>query len=131
MKVDIHVLFYAGDVLWGSEHFTQVQELIWNARSSYPNLAYALGLDFTTVSGIQQSNHHNTDACFNTVLQLVLQNGLSRNKLANALDAKTVRHGQLARKVRTTNFTCELLFCVHTVSIIMITPEAVLIRGSL
>ena len=108
-------LLYVGDVVWQIQHLGQVQDLIYDARSSYKNLAYALGLDPALVNGIEQSNRWNTDLCFSEILQEVLQNGLSRKKLADVLELKTLRFGQLAKKVREANFG--KLFNVHRVSL--------------
>lgn len=110
-------LLYVGDVVWQIEHLGLVQNLIYDARSSYKNLAYALGLDPALVTGIEQSKHWVTDECFSEILREVLQSGLSRKKLADVLESKTLRFGQLAKRVREANF-CKL-FNIHRVSLLL------------
>ena len=85
--------------------------LLWEVRSKYANLGYSLGLDVASVTSIEQSYKNDADKCFNQVLIKVLLSGLSRNKLAEALEGPTLKYIQLAKKVRTANLS-ELL-CVH------------------
>ena len=103
------ILLYAGDVQWGMDHFSEVLDLIWDARSSYQGLGYGLGLSPATINAIKQSNFHNTENCFDKILEEALKNGLSRNKLAKVLESKTMGYGQLAKKVRAANF-CKLYY---------------------
>ena len=95
---------YAGDVEWGMEHFSEVRDLIWDARSSYQNLGYGLSLSPPSVNTIKQSNHFDVEKCFDGILEEVLKNGLSRNKLAEVLESRQLGHTVLAKKVREANF---------------------------
>lgn len=93
----------------GNEHFLEVQQLIWNARASYENLGIALGLVYVDIVDIKQTHHYNTENCFNAVLVEVLNQGVTQEDLANALESKTVHEGQLAKKVRATTFSSSKL----------------------
>ena len=90
-----------------AKHFETVRKLIWDARTSYQNIAFVLGLNPSTVNEINL-NHSDTGDRFLAVLQLAFQNGLTKNQLAAALDSPSLRWGQLAKKLREANFTCEL-----------------------
>lgn len=105
------LLLYAGDVVWGVEHFSAVQDLIWDARANYQQLGLSLGFLPGTISAIKQTHHYDTVECFNQVLEDALKKGLSRNKLAGVLESKQLGYGQLAQRVRAANF-CKL-FYIH------------------
>ena len=94
-----------------TEHFEKVRELIWGARTDFQNIGYALGLDPATVKEIKDDNRDTGDR-FVAVLTLAFQKGLTRSKLADALDSTTVHHGRLAKKVRSANFPCKLFNAV-------------------
>lgn len=98
----------------GTHHFNQIQQLIWDVRSSYKKLGYCLGLSYASVESIQQSSH-DADDSFHGILNEALKMGLSRNKLAKVLESKTLGYGYLAQKVRAANF-CEL-FCILAVCV--------------
>ena len=83
--------------------------------SIYQNLGYGLSLSPATVNTIKQSNQLDVEKCFDAILEEVLKKGLSRNKLAEVLEGKTLGYGQLAQKVREANF-CKL-FCTHAVCV--------------
>ena len=106
----VSILFYVGehDVVFDMDkHFETVRVLIWDARISYQDIGFALGLDPSTVDKIKR-DHSDMGDGLNAVLQLAFQKGLTKNQLAAALDSGTVRMGQLARKVREANFKCKL-----------------------
>ena len=99
-----------GDVVLRSEHFIQVREFLWNARSNYQNLGYCLGVSPESVRAVQESNHYIVDKCFDEILKELLKPGLSRNRLAEALASGTMRYGHLAQRVRIANFVCKFLY---------------------
>lgn len=89
----------------GIDHFLDVQQLIWDVRSNYKHLAYALGLLPGDVTAITHTYHYMTDDCFDAVLTKVLNEGVTQEELAKALESKTLRYGQLAQKVRAATFS--------------------------
>lgn len=94
----------------GEDHFKEVLDLLWSARSNYTNLGYALGLPVGTMAAIPQSNFYNVDRCFEAVLREVLIRGVTQEELACGLESKTLNYGQLAVIVRNHKFkTSELL----------------------
>ena len=104
---------YADHVELGMDHFSKVRVIIWDARSSYQNLAYGLGLSPASVNTIKQSNHYDMEKCFDGILEEVLKNGLSRNKLAEVLESRQLDYGLLANKVRVAKFG--MLLCIAIV----------------
>ena len=79
--------------------------MIWEVRSSYRLFGIALGLLPGDINPIVQSNHYDTVNCFDGVLDEILRRGVTKDELANALESKTLRFGQLAEKIRTTTFS--------------------------
>lgn len=67
-----------------------VQETLWEVRAHYRNLGLVLGLSPGDIDAIELSNQYKVDACFGAVLKSVLNDGVSHEKLASALESKTV-----------------------------------------
>ena len=97
------------------DHFSKVRDLIWDARSSYENLGYGLGLSPASVDTIKQSNHSDVEKCFDRILEEVLKRELSRNKLAEVLESRHLGYRLLAKKVREKEYG--KLFCIATCSL--------------
>lgn len=95
------------------DHFYEVRDLIWDARHRYQSLAYGLGLSPASVNSIKQSNHDDVEKCFDRILEEALNNGLSRNKLAEVLESKQLGCTLLAKKVREAKFGKLLLHEVY------------------
>ena len=87
------------------EQFNALRRLIWGARGSYRNLAFALGVTPDVVSSIVQTNREDVEKCFDAVLTEVLNKGVMQEDLAIALESEMVHHGQLAKRVREKTFT--------------------------
>ena len=96
--------FSLDNVMLGSKQFTAVHALIWGARGSYWNLAYALDVAYD-VSSITQTNREDVEKCFDAVLNEILKKGVMQEDLAKALESETVGHKQLAQSVREKTFT--------------------------
>ena len=94
-----------GNAVLGSSNFGEVRDLIWEVRSSYRLFGIALGLLPGDINPIVQSNHYDTVNCFDGVLDEILRRGVTKDELANALESKTLRFGQLAEKVRAMTFS--------------------------
>ena len=87
------------------DHFQQVRELIWDVRAHYTYLGFALGLSPSDLSTIEKSNFFDVGKCFDAVLCQVLMDDLTQEGLARALESKTIKYGQLAKKVRAAKFS--------------------------
>ena len=105
-------LLCTGDVEWGTDHFSEVRNLIWDVRANYQNLGYGLKLSPASVNAIKQSNHCDVEKCFDGILEEALKDGLSRNKLAEVLESRQLGYTLLAKKVREAKFG--KLFCIAT-----------------
>ena len=94
-------------------HFHEIQNLIWEIRSEYQNFGYALGLSSGDVAAIRETHHSNADDCFNAVLKEILKQGVTQEKLAEALESRMLGRVQLAKKVRAAIFSSgkQPVFC--------------------
>ena len=81
------------------DHFPQVLDAIWEARSKYSNLGISLGVSLESIEAIKMSCHHQVGECFKEVLKECLQNGISKKDLSDALKSRTVGFGILADAV--------------------------------
>lgn len=78
----------------------EILDLIWEARTTFNNLGMALGLSPHDITAIKQSNHYVTEDCFIAVMTDVVNQGVTQEDLARALESTTVRQNVLAQKVR-------------------------------
>ena len=85
------------------EHFSAVKDLLYEVRSKYENLGFALGLLPGDIKAIKKANQQDVDGCYSDVLEQVLKNGITREELAKALESPGLQYGVLARKVRKTH----------------------------
>ena len=94
------------EILTEADHLSQLQKLIWPARSKYSNLGLEMGIKPDTIDAIEKSNHYKVDECFKAVLQEALRSEvpLTKHNLVNALRSSTVGFGKLASEVSQMNF---------------------------
>ena len=88
------------------ENLVDVQNAVWPARSKYYNIGIALGVPAGDLDAFEKSNAHRVDECFMDVLKHCLRRneGLSQQKLANALASDPVGFGNLADEIRLKRF---------------------------
>lgn len=79
---------------------------MWPARSKYYNIGVALGVPAGDLDAFERSNAYRVDECFMDVLKHCLRQseGLSQQKLADALASNSVGFGNLADEVRCKRF---------------------------
>ena len=86
------------------DHFSELYQLLWNVRSKYESFGCALDLLPDDVSAIKQTHQSDTDRCFNAVLTEVLNQGVTQENLAKALESGPLGYVQLAKELRNTIF---------------------------
>ena len=79
---------------------------MWPARSKYYNIGIELGVPDGDLDAFEKSNSYRVDGCFMDVLKHLLRRseGLSQQKLADALASPSVSFGNLANSIRYKRF---------------------------
>lgn len=95
---------FVGGKLLVEEHFQKLRILLSDVRYKYENFGYALGLLPGDVSTIRQTHQSDTEGCFNAVLTKVLNQGVTQENLAKALESDALGYVELAQRVRETTF---------------------------
>ena len=88
------------------ENLADVQTAVWPARTKYYCIGVALGVPTDDLDAFEKSNAYRVDECFMEVLKHCLRRGegLSQQKLADALASNPVAFGNLADEIRCMRF---------------------------
>ena len=84
------------------DDLAHVQRAVWEGRAKWYNIGLELGLTAGTLDAIQQTNRHDTEDCFRTVLKEWLSNSElqpSWSSLARSLRAPPVGLEQLSQQL--------------------------------
>ena len=105
----IHIYSYdnfysVGSTILVTEHFRELQLLLWDACSEYENFGHALNLSPTDVTAIKKTHQLDTNECFNAVLTEVLKRGVTQEDLVKVLKSTTLQYVQLAEKLQNKTF---------------------------
>ena len=87
------------------DHFQQVLNVAWPARTEYSNISIELGLAADFTDAIEKSHSYRVDKCFTEMIKACLRQGLlTPEKLANALSANSVGFGYLSEEILAMKF---------------------------
>ena len=88
------------------DHFQQVLNVAWPARTKYSSLGIELGLAADFIDSIEATNRYRVDESFIEMIKACLrQRLLTQKKLADALSTNSVGFGYLSEEVLAVKFT--------------------------
>ena len=88
------------------DHFQQVLNVAWPARTKYSSLGIELGLAADDIESIEKSKQFLVDESFTDMIKACLRQGLlTQKKLADALSTNPVGLGYLSEEVLAVKFT--------------------------
>ena len=105
LLLTINILCLSSEIL-RIENLLEVQNAVWPARAKYYCFGVALGVSPDDLDAFEKSNAYRVDECFMEVLKYCLRQkeGLSQQKLADALASNPVGLGNLADEIRCMRF---------------------------
>ena len=100
-------------------HFQQILNLVWDARSEYYNIGLGLDLPSGTIDMIEKSNSYKPSPIFTEIIKECLRRGLiTQEKFSKAVSSQQVGFAYMSDDILAEKFTapqtprCEFIFVI-------------------